>query len=469
MREDEEGELVKARGSRLPLKVGKELNAKQVLDAAVKKHSDHDQFFSEDDNYVLIYPDQKIVEKVPGTNEEFAVANYKKELAKPYSKCDLYICKASAFFTEAEGSVNDETADETKAKTQTKIPFKVSKVVDVHGSVSDEESDHELDHSVFEAINGQDGRVVCPTCLISFQINEIEEHADMCCDQQRTSEELTYNDLMSTLHVNTSSQNVMCDQSNGDNAADEQPTCSAAEVPNPPDIKDILKGISNHVDKKIFRIHVRRKFLWEDFLESRKRPWVKPCHTIKIDSVKTEAELRNVLLEDTTLDALQKVGYRGVPQRETMSGKERILRYIPPVWGRSGHVQTVFAGKVGRVNSPKLHGTHHVVIMKDGATMTFDVYEPDATKSEEKLNTVIVVPGIANCSDTKYVRTFAGYALKHNFRVAVLNHLGVREDIELTSPRIFTYGVDLEIWAHEHSYEGLLPVYNHKVLVIVIV
>ena len=104
----------------------------------------------------------------------------------------------------------------------------------------------------------------------------------MCCDQQRTSEELTYNDLMSTLHVNTSSQNVMCDQSNGDNAADEQPTCSAAEVPNPPDIKDILKGISNHVDKKIFRIHVRRKFLWEDFLESRKRPWVKPCHTIKV-------------------------------------------------------------------------------------------------------------------------------------------------------------------------------------------
>jgi len=80
---------------------------------------------------------------------------------------------------------------------------------------------------------------------------------------------------MLTLHVNNS-QYVMCDQSNGDN------TCRAAEVPNPPDIKDILKGISNHVDKKIFRIHVRRKFLWEDFLESRKRPWVKPCHTIKV-------------------------------------------------------------------------------------------------------------------------------------------------------------------------------------------
>jgi len=46
-------------------------------------------------------------------------------------------------------------------------------------------------------------------------------------------------------------------------------------------------------------------------------------------------------------------------------------------------MQTFFAGKVGRVNPPKLQGKHHEIRMNDGATMTFDVYEPYDTKPEE--------------------------------------------------------------------------------------
>ena len=53
---------------------------------------------------------------------------------------------------------------------------------------------------------------------------------------------------------------------------------------------------------------------------------------------------------------------------------------------------------------------------------------------------IIIVPGIANCSETKYVRTFVGYAVNRGFVVAVLNHLGAKKEKHLSTPRIFTYG-----------------------------
>lgn len=51
-----------------------------------------------------------------------------------------------------------------------------------------------------------------------------------------------------------------------------------------------------------------------------------------------------------------------------------------------------------------------------------------------------MVPGIANCTETKYVRTFSDYAMRCGFRVAVLNHLGAKTKEGLSTPRIFTYG-----------------------------
>ena len=44
---------------------------------------------------MLCYPDQKIVEFIPGSNEEFTVEKYKDELGKPYSQVNLYLCNVS--------------------------------------------------------------------------------------------------------------------------------------------------------------------------------------------------------------------------------------------------------------------------------------------------------------------------------------------------------------------------------------
>ena len=47
------------------------------------------------------------------------------------------------------------------------------------------------------------------------------------------------------------------------------------------------------------------------------------------------------------------------------------------------------------------------------------------------------------------------------FRIAVLLYTLYRFGLE---ELFYNYGVDLEIWAHEHSYERLWPLFNHTVL-----
>uniref|UniRef100_A0A673IRS1 Abhydrolase domain containing 2b n=1 Tax=Sinocyclocheilus rhinocerous TaxID=307959 RepID=A0A673IRS1_9TELE len=104
--------------------------------------------------------------------------------------------------------------------------------------------------------------------------------------------------------------------------------------------------------------------------------------------------------------------------------------YIPPLlWGKSGHLQTVLYGKMGRVKSPKPCGLRKYLPMSDEATATFDLFEPQSVHSTGEDITM-----------KHYIRTFVDYSQKQGYRCAVLNHLGELPNIELTSPRMFTYG-----------------------------
>lgn len=54
--------------------------------------------------------------------------------------------------------------------------------------------------------------------------------------------------------------------------------------------------------------------------------------------------------------------------------------------------------------------------------------------------TMVICPGIGNHSEKNYIRTFVDYSQRQGYRCAVLNHLGALPNVELTSPRMFTYG-----------------------------
>lgn len=110
------------------------------------------------------------------------------------------------------------------------------------------------------------------------------------------------------------------------------------------------------------------------------------------------------------------------------------------LWGKSGHLQTFVYAKLGKVLSPFPHGERCSFLMADGATVTYDVFQPHKTHSTNGDYTLLVCPGIANSSEASYVCMFVNYAQDHGYRVAVLNHLGVLPSVPLTSSRMFTYG-----------------------------
>lgn len=54
-----------------------------------------------------------------------------------------------------------------------------------------------------------------------------------------------------------------------------------------------------------------------------------------------------------------------------------ISRYQPTLlWGKSGHFQTVVHVKMGRVKPRNPDGQRFHLVMEDGATMSYDVFEP---------------------------------------------------------------------------------------------
>lgn len=48
----------------------------------------------------------------------------------------------------------------------------------------------------------------------------------------------------------------------------------------------------------------------------------------KIDSVKDDKELHEVLLQDDVLEVLEQIGYKGVPQKETQLSSKSIIEWV---------------------------------------------------------------------------------------------------------------------------------------------
>ncbi|XP_023840690.1 monoacylglycerol lipase ABHD2 isoform X1 [Salvelinus sp. IW2-2015] len=154
------------------------------------------------------------------------------------------------------------------------------------------------------------------------------------------------------------------------------------------------------------------------------------------------------------------ITYRDTPLNRYLLKSCPILtkEYEPPLlWGKSGHLQTALYGKLGRVSSPNPCGVRKYLLMQDGATATFDLFESLGDHRTGDDITMVICPGIGNHSEKHYIRTFVNHSQRQGYRCAVLNHLGSLPNIELTSPRMFTYGCTWEFAAMVGSIKRAFP------------
>ena len=83
MKPDGCGGLKKVRGNWATVS---EADWKVVKWLAVDKQADLNQYFCALEDYVLLYPDQKVCRMLPASNEIFTVEKYKLFLNRPYAK-----------------------------------------------------------------------------------------------------------------------------------------------------------------------------------------------------------------------------------------------------------------------------------------------------------------------------------------------------------------------------------------------
>eukprot|EP00794_Sanderia_malayensis_P020690 gene20690-22727_t len=298
-RENEQtGGLSNARGSKLPTRVEKHFGYHEVLELAVKKHSDHDQYFCAADEYMLLYPDHKAATTVPGSDKPFTIQDYKKELAKPYAKLDLYICRKSEF--EGRDVHQEEKSDK-------KVP-----VIVVKDEVADLENQIYLDIDNFPDLNfpsftndtavgpvltpglgcsqdlasseetmansgmansvtpKEDGfnsffgepKTRCPVCNRKFIISMIEEHVDACLQSKETP------------FIAVQSSEEEADSFSGKEAEISQDPCEGQISSS--ECKELLVQAVKACHYKMgidVTLNIRRGHEFSDFTKFFKKPW----------------------------------------------------------------------------------------------------------------------------------------------------------------------------------------------------
>lgn len=253
------GKLKRLKGRTLPLVIASSCNADNLLKAAIGKHTKHFKQFDKYADYLLLYHDHSIVQRLPGSSEDFVLSEYKKDLGKPYSKIYFYLCgkidlERVKDFAETE-SDDDILMPRGEEKKQT---VKLESAIDI--------SDDDEERKSF-----QSPETSCPTCFRMFPFDQIEAHANICADNHIDPIGYVSDDNLEEL-LNDFPE-ISTDVSEVENTS---PDTKMEKM------KDLVTELAKNVQPVKIRISVRRKSVFKDYLETAKKPWFNGRRMLKV-------------------------------------------------------------------------------------------------------------------------------------------------------------------------------------------
>ena len=145
----------------------------------------------------------------------------------------------------------------------------------------------------------------CPVCLLFLPQETIQHHTNACLDSKADPEAMLYIEIMFSVSddiqvIESDEESIltMTNEHSGEKPNPERLEPEALKVR----IKEVVKQLSAKVGDDSSRINVRRKTLWGDYLEYRRRAWT--CKT---------RPLRVVFIGEPAVDD-------GGPKREFFAG-----------------------------------------------------------------------------------------------------------------------------------------------------
>ena len=98
-------QLKQVRGGSCTIKVDQTSTADNILQLAVEKQCACNWYLSRDSDYILLYPDGRLVESLPASHHPFTLAAYRDFMDKPFQKLTFFICDREDFVAGIHNSV----------------------------------------------------------------------------------------------------------------------------------------------------------------------------------------------------------------------------------------------------------------------------------------------------------------------------------------------------------------------------